>query len=417
MRVTNQMISNSLVHTLNKQKYEIQKSQQNLGTGKKIQFPSDDPVAAASQLLLNSRVRELNQYGRNINESKDRLHLTDNQLARVTDVFQRIRELTVQGANGIYTEFELKDVIAKEINQHLNSLVDIANIKDATGRSLFGGSVIERDPFLAVYTHSGSSGVENANALVGVQYQGDIQALKREIERGEEMIIGTPGNRVFWGTNAAIQSNRDSSNFIAQGDQVFSIDGVKIKVSSGDTLNDIIDKINNAPIEVKASRGAQNDIILTGTTPHQIWLDDVEEGTVLQTLGLINGSDPQPPGNYNPSATVTGFSAFDLVIQLRDDFVNNDKALIGGRDLEAIDLAIENVLRHRAEIGARVNRLEQHEKRITWDESYVKELLAKNESIDVVETIMDLKWLENVHNYALQVGSKMIKPSLIDFLR
>ncbi|MDH5718454.1 MAG: flagellar hook-associated protein 3 [Spirochaetia bacterium] len=417
MRVTNKMISNSLVQTLNRQKNEIQKAEQSLGTGKKIQFPSDDPAAAASQILLQSRVRELKQYGRNIFEGKDRLNLMDGELSRVTDIFQRIRYLTVQAANGTNTDFELKEAIAREINQHLNSLVDIGNIKDATGRSLFGGSVIENDPFMPVYTHTGTSGIEQDAALVGVQYKGDVRGIKREIERGEEMEVGIPGNRIFWGTNSTIQSNRDSSTFVSQANQIIAIDGVKINISAGDTLNDIIDKINNAPIEIKASRGGQDDLILNTTTPHQIWLEDIEGGTVLQDLGLINGSDPHPPDNYSASATVTGFSMFDLVIQLRDDMIRNDKNLVGGRDLEAVDLAIENVLRYRAEIGARVNRLEQHEKRVTWDETYVNELLAKNESVDVVETIMDLKWLENVHNYALKVGANLIKPTLLDFLR
>ena len=45
------------------------------------------------------------------------------------------------------------------------------------------------------------------------------------------------------------------------------------------------------------------------------------------------------------------------------------------------------------------------------------ELLAKNEAIDFPETIMNLKWLETIHQSALSVGSKVIKPTLMDFLR
>ena len=411
------MINNSLIHTLNRQKEDLHNVKKNLSTGTKIHLPSDDPVGAASQMLLRSRREELNQYNRNINEAHDRLNLMDGELARIGDIFQRIRYLTVQAANGTNRSFELREAIAREVNQHLKALVDIANVKDATGRSLFGGSVIERDPFRAVDSRLNTQGALDGDLMVGVEYQGDIVALTREIERNEVMEIGIPGNRVFWGTNTQIVSNQNSSNYVAQGDQSFKIDGVRIDVSAGDTVDDVIGRINSSGIEVRASKGNQDDIILTSKTPRQLWLEDFEGGTVLQDLGLIDGSNPEPPGNYSPNAITSGLSIFDVVITLRDDLIRADQELIGGRDLEALDMALENILRYRAEAGARVNRLEQHQKRISWDQTYVQELLAKNESTDIIESTVKLKWLEHVHNYALRVGADIIKPTLMDFLR
>ena len=411
------MINNSVIHTLNRQKSALQEVEKNLATGTKIHLPSDDPVGAASQMLLRSRTRELNQYDRNVQESYDRLNLMDGQLARVGDIFQRMRHLTVQAANGINTSFELKEAISKEINQHLRALVDLGNIKDATGRSLFGGSVIERDPFLPIDSHLSAQGVDLGNSMIGVQYQGDIISITREIEKYEVMEIGIPGNRIFWGTNTQIASNQNSSNYVAQGDQSFKIDGIQIDVSAGDTVNDIIDRINSSGIEVRASKGNQDDIILTSKTPHQMWLEDVNGGSVFQDIGLIDGSDPEPPANYHPNAVTSGLSVFDVAITLRDDLIRGDHELIGGRDLEALDMALENILRYRAEVGARVNRLEQHQKRISWDQTYVQDLLANNESIDIVESTVRMKWLDHVHNYALRVGAEIIKPTLLDFLR
>ncbi len=417
IRVTNLMLNNKMISTLNRQKSEMSETGMQLSTGSRIHKPSDDPSGAANQLLLRTRMAELYQYNRNIGEAKDKLQIMDGQLDRVGEIFQRIRYLTVQAANGTNSGFELKEAIAKEINQHLLALVDIANTKDATGRPIFGGSVIERDPFLPVYTHLMTQGIDQGNAMTGVQYQGDIVSIGREIERFESMEIGIPGNRIFWGTNTSVASNRNSSNYVAMGDQKFAIDGYIIPVSGGDTINDIIDKINSAPLEARASKGSQDDIILTSKTPHQIWLEDLDGGTVLQSLGLIDGSAPEPPNNFAPTATVSGLSVFDVSIMLRDDLIRGDQKMVGGRDLEALDSALENILRYRSEVGARVNRLEQHEKRIAWDSTYTQELLAKNESIDPVETIMNYKWLESVHQYALKTGADIIKPTLMDFLR
>ena len=417
MRITNQMINNNMIHTLNRQKEELQNVEQHLSTGSKIQLPSDDPVGSTNQMLLRSRIAELNQYDRNVNEGSNRLNLMDGELSRVGDILQRMRYLTVQAANGTNRSFELKEAISKEINQHLRALVDIANVKDATGRSLFGGSVIERNPFRSIDSHLSTSGVDLGNSMIGVQYQGDIIALTREIEKGEIMEIGIPGNRIFWGTNTQIASNQNTANYVALGDQSFKIDGIKIDVSSGDTINDIIDRINSSGIEVQASKGNQDDIILTSKTPHEMWLEDFGSGTVLQDLGLVDGSQSEPPGNYHPNATTSGLSIFDVAITLRDDLIRGDHELIGGRDLEALDLSLDNILRYRSEIGARVNRLEQHTKRISWDTTYTQDLLAHNESTDIIESTVRLKWLEHVHNYALRVGANIIKPTLMDFLR
>lgn len=44
-------------------------------------------------------------------------------------------------------------------------------------------------------------------------------------------------------------------------------------------------------------------------------------------------------------------------------------------------------------------------------------MLSKSEGIDYAETIMNFKWLESVHRYALAVGAKSIMPTLMDFLK
>lgn len=416
-RITNNMIHNEMVTTLNRQKTAMQKAQSDLSTGVKIRKPSDDPAGAVNQMLFRSRLTELNQYERNVNEAYDRLNIADGRLETATDIMQRVRYLTVQAANGINTDFELSEAIGREIDQHLMALIEIANAKDATGKTLFGGSVIERDAFTPVFSNMEVDGIDHGRSMTGVVYQGDNLVQIREIERHEQTEVSLAGNKVFWGTNMTIGGARDASGYVAQGDQAFAIDGFKIQVSAGDTLSDIVRKVNNAPVEVTATIGAGNDIILSSQTPHQIWLEDLEGSTTLSDLGLIDPNNRNPGNNYHAGATVSGLSVFDVLIQLRNDLVRGDTRSIGGRDLEAIDMAMENILRYRSELGARVNRVEFHQQRIAWDMSYTQDLLAKNEGTDIVETVVDLKWLESVHGYALRVGADLIKPTLMDFLR
>ena len=421
MRITNQISNNTLVNTLARHQSQLDETQNQLGTGLKISRPSDDPSATTNNMYFRSRVNELDQFMKNATEGKARLQQVDGQLERVTEILQRVRVLTVQASNGIYQGdkgFELEVAIGKEINELLKATIDIANTRDVTGRYLFGGHTIDRPPFEAMEAKmKGLKGIEIQDQIVGVEYRGDIGDQVREIERGEYMGVNVAGNKAFWGTNMSITANRDSSEYAATSDQKFKIDGVEISISAGDRLDDIIDKINSSPLDVKASKLGSDNITLSSTSPHQIWLEDSEGGTVLRDLGLVEVNYSEPPTNYSKEATVAGNSTFDVMIQLRNDLTAKDQERISGRDLADIDMALENILRHRSIVGAKMNRLEEHEKRIDFDKSFMAELLAKNEAIDFPETIMNLKWLETIHQSALSVGSKVIKPTLMDFLR
>lgn len=421
MRITGQMSNNSLIRNLQRHEQGLDEVQNQIGTGIKIQRPSDDPGIATNTIYFRSRVHELNQFEKNLNDGKARLDQIDGALESVTDILQRVRTLTVQASNGIYQGdkgFELEESIGREIDEHLRAVVDIANARDATGQYVFGGHRIDRAPFEAFEAkEKGLKGVSVKEKIIGVEYRGDIGEQLREIEKGEYMNVTLPGNKVFWGTNMSVTSGTDSSGFSAASEMKIKVDGVEILVHAGDRLDDVIDKINSAPVAVKATKLGNDNISLTSTTPHQIWLEDAEGGTVLKDLGLIEVKGSEPPNNFSKTATVAGLSVFDVLIQLRNDLTSKDQQRIGGKDLGDIDSAIENILRYRTEVGAKQNRVENHAERVAFDKTFMSELLSNNEGVDFPEAIMNLKWLETVHSYSLNIGSRIIRPTLLDFLK
>ena len=97
--------------------------------------------------------------------------------------------------------------------------------------------------------------------------------------------------------------------------------------------------------------------------------------------------------------------------------IAGDQLEISGRDLGNLDEGLNNILRYRAEVGARQNRMDEHEKRVVWDQTYMTELLSKSEGVDMPEAIVNLKYLEAVHQYALNIGARLLKPTLMDFMR
>lgn len=85
--------------------------------------------------------------------------------------------------------------------------------------------------------------------------------------------------------------------------------------------------------------------------------------------------------------------------------------------LSEIDSCINNLLRVRADIGARINRIELTLNRLEGDAINFTKLMSINEDVDQAETIMYLKSEENVYRASLAGGARIIMPSLVDFLR
>lgn len=86
-------------------------------------------------------------------------------------------------------------------------------------------------------------------------------------------------------------------------------------------------------------------------------------------------------------------------------------------DLQNIDIYYDQYSTIRSEIGAKVNRMELVENRIVDDRLNLMELQSKIEDADVAEVYMQLMAEENVYRSSLAIGSRIIQPTLMDFLR
>lgn len=64
-----------------------------------------------------------------------------------------------------------------------------------------------------------------------------------------------------------------------------------------------------------------------------------------------------------------------------------------------------------------MNRLDLVENRLSEQEVIAKRVMSDNEDADMEKVIMNLKTQESVHRAALAAGSRIIQPTLLDFLR
>jgi flagellar hook-associated protein 3 FlgL len=117
------------------------------------------------------------------------------------------------------------------------------------------------------------------------------------------------------------------------------------------------------------------------------------------------------------SAAAYGGSIFDMIITLRNGMYENDIHRIGGDGLRGIDDAVEALTAHLAEIGSKDSRLQITEQRLEYERPEYIGFLAKEADLDITEAIMDLKMLEYAHQAAVGTAARIIRPTLLDFLR
>ncbi|AWE06384.1 flagellar hook-associated protein FlgL [Lysinibacillus sp. 2017] len=85
--------------------------------------------------------------------------------------------------------------------------------------------------------------------------------------------------------------------------------------------------------------------------------------------------------------------------------------------VQFLDGITEKVLEVRATVGARQNRLELMENRLSMQEINVTKQMSINEDTDYSKTITDMVTAESIHQAALSVGAKIIQQTLVDFIR
>ncbi|MET3727017.1 flagellar hook-associated protein 3 FlgL [Fictibacillus halophilus] len=103
-----------------------------------------------------------------------------------------------------------------------------------------------------------------------------------------------------------------------------------------------------------------------------------------------------------------------LVTDLQDPNSNNQSFQ---DDLTKLDQTLDTFNDERSELGAKYNRIELVEYRLSEQVVNTKKMISDNEDIDYEKAILDLKIQESIHRAALDTGARIIQPSLVDFLR
>ena len=144
----------------------IAKDIEKLSSGMRINRAGDDASGLAVSEKMRSQIRGLNQAGQNIQNGVSFIQATEGYLAETTDIMQRMRELAVQAANGIYSA-EDRMQIQVEVSQLVDEVDRIASHAQFNGMNLLTGRFAKDSATGPMQLHVGANMDQSEKLFVG----------------------------------------------------------------------------------------------------------------------------------------------------------------------------------------------------------------------------------------------------------
>ena len=295
------LVINTNVASLNSQRQlmnsgaALDRSTERLSSGNRINSAKDDAAGLAIGNRMTSQVRGLDQAIRNANDGVSLIQTAEGALQESTNILQRMRELSVQSANGIYSDADRKTLQA-EVKQLQSELTRISETTTFNGQNLLDGSMGTKSLQVGAQQNQTidiSIGSFSANSLGGST--GDVVGAATTLTLlhttnalgAGDLEINDKNNTALTTTNAAnVNKLLDTLNndFNSVGVSVgtvseFTADSVGsgVLVAGTDTLN----------ITVKDGNGHDQELVITGTNNMKEVVNKINEsagGIVQATL-------------------------------------------------------------------------------------------------------------------------------------
>jgi flagellar hook-associated protein 3 FlgL len=171
MRITNNMVSDRLIADLQARYQQVAATQLQIATGRRVNQPSDDPVAAAQERLRQSELSGIQASQTSVTGAQAWLNQTETSLEQVRSVLSRANELALQGATGSYSQSD-RDAMASEVEQLVKAAKDTMNAK-VNGDYVFSGTKSDTAPYATATgdTYQGDTGAVLRDGGAGVTLQ------------------------------------------------------------------------------------------------------------------------------------------------------------------------------------------------------------------------------------------------------
>ncbi|MDK9558138.1 flagellar hook-associated protein FlgL [Marinobacter sp. M216] len=407
MRISSQQIFSGGISRLQELNSSLNNTQQQISTGKRVNQPSDDPVAAARILKLDQELSRVETYQRNVNLADNRLNQEESALESSIDIIQRVRELTVQAGNGSLSAND-RQSISSELKERLDQLADVANTRDPSGEYIFSGFQGTKQAF--VQAADGSW-----------QYQGDEGQRVLEIDDGVTVPISDHGKGIFVTVPKAITGVEAAGN--SPGSYISGVelaDGDALQNAFGGAVpNDIQLTVNGAGEVIAENRNTVPATVLA-TTPSPAVI-----GEEFEVAGISVTVSDAAPGDEFTLAISDKQSVFKTIENLIAglDSLGKDTAKSAAQfdtliadSLNNLDNAQESIVLKQTELGGRMNAVESTKNFLEDSSVYTNQIRSELQDVDYAEAISNLSFQSFVLQAAQQSFAQVSRLSLFDRL-
>jgi flagellar hook-associated protein 3 FlgL len=180
MRVANKTIYDAVTYNLRNRTQEMNKANEIVSTGKRINNLSDDPVGLTQALNLKSAISNIDQMQRNISHGNSWLASSESALSNVEDIISDTKVLCIQMANATISSAERLSA-AGTVQNMLDEIISLANTHVA-GSYIFSGSKTDTTPFSSDGTYT---------------YNGNDNAFTIKIGKDTTIEVGSEGEAIF----------------------------------------------------------------------------------------------------------------------------------------------------------------------------------------------------------------------------
>lgn len=353
-RVPFALTSLNVIGNINARQTQLTRTANEVATGKRIQLPGDDPAGAVKASIIQRTIEQQQTYLSNIKQGSNSLTFADSLLSNFSDAIDTAKSTALSAADTTKTGAEYA-AAADQIDSLIQQLVGTANNQYLGSYALAGG-----EPKVKPFTYDGNYVTFNGDSSFTQSLQGSDSLFPSTIPAD-----GTIGAFSTAGYGGPLNSNingatrlRDlnAGEGVSLGEiQVSTGTGspVVIDLSNADSVQDVIDIINNDPtlsgqgVTVGLNSSGNGLAVSAGPNP-TISISNFGGSSTATDLGLVlNGATiPADGSSLTPRVTAT------TPIALLNNGIGVDTSqplvIRNGSDTASIDLSsavtVEDVL-------------------------------------------------------------------------
>lgn len=182
MRISTQMMYDQNMRGITDSQSKWLGYGEQMSTGKRVNRPSDDPIAASQAIVLSQSQSQNSQFALARSFATQKVSLEDNVLGQVTAAITSAKEKLVYAGNATLSDDDRLS-LASDLQGIRDQMMNLANTADGNGRFIFAGFKTEEPPF---------------DAVTGA-YKGGAEPISQQVDTARNLVISHTGAQIFEG--------------------------------------------------------------------------------------------------------------------------------------------------------------------------------------------------------------------------